>query len=89
MLFLAALIFAVPKVGIRKRVLGVAMGIPVIYFGNVMRILLVVCLWKSFGYGIAEVFHDYLWQAGLAIVVLTAWVVWLKWSGRLGRTFLK
>lgn len=89
MLFMAALVFAAPKVGLKKRIAGIAMGVPIIYFANLMRILLVVCIWVAFGYGVAGIFHDYLWQAGLAVVVITIWTVWLKWAGRLGRTFLK
>ena len=85
MLFLAALIFAVPKVEMKKRIAGVVTGIPVIYAGNLARILIVVFISLNYGYEIASVIHDYFWQAGLISLVLILWILWLLWTGKFKR----
>ena len=85
MLFLAALLFAVPKVPKMKRFIGLLIGIPIIYIGNLYRILLVVFVWKVYGQGASNLLHDYLWQIGLVSLVLVIWIIWLLWIGRIGR----
>ena len=92
-LFFAALIFAVPKVNIRKRVVGLAFGIPAIYVGNLFRILIMVFISLTFEYELAKLIHDYFWQIGLISLVLVVWIMWLLWTGKFGSkreiTFLK
>jgi len=83
MLFLAALIVAVPGISKRKRVIGLVFGIPLIYLGNLLRILLIVQIQQAYGLGFANVVHDYLWQAGLISLVLLIWVSWLIWLGKI------
>jgi exosortase/archaeosortase family protein len=83
MLLLAALVFAVPKVRMKKRVIGVALGIPAIYIGNLARILAVVLAWHNYGFEFASAIHDYFWQAGLISLVLALWVSWLAWTGKI------
>jgi exosortase/archaeosortase family protein len=83
MLFLVALMVAVPGVLWKKRLAGIVLGIPLIYLGNLARILLIVHVEQVYGLEIANVFHDYLWQAGLISLVLVIWVFWLVWLGRL------
>jgi exosortase/archaeosortase family protein len=78
MLFYAALIMATLGVSIRKRILGIAAGIPIIYSGNLARITAVVLIERSYGFDAAMLFHDWLWQAGLMAVILITWLVWLK-----------
>lgn len=89
MLFLAALIFAVPRVLIKKRLLGLLVGVPVIYIGNLLRILVMVFIWKAYGYEFANIIHDYFWQLGLISLVLIMWISWLIWVGKAKVTFLK
>lgn len=89
MLFLAALIFAVPRVMIKKRLLGLAVGIPVIYIGNLLRILMMVFIWNAYGYEFAMLVHGYFWQLGLISLVLIVWVSWLIWVQKIKITFLK
>jgi exosortase/archaeosortase family protein len=71
-----ALVFAVPKVDNRKRLISM-IGIPVIYAANIVRIAFL--LWVATSMGISEfrLFHEYLWKFGLSMVVLGAWYVWL------------
>ncbi len=71
-----ALVFAVPKVDNRKRLIGM-IGIPVIYAANIIRIAFL--LWTAASMGISEfrLFHEYLWKFGLSAVVFGAWYVWL------------
>ena len=73
-----ALVLATLGVSMRKRALGIAAGIPVIYLGNLGRIVVVVLVERSYGLDAAIVFHDWLWQAGLIALVLVSWLVWLK-----------
>jgi exosortase/archaeosortase family protein len=89
MLFLTALIFAVPGVEIKKRLAGIVVGVPLIYIGNLVRILAVVSIWETYGYETASLVHDYFWQAGLISLVLVIWVLWLHFAGKMEITFLK
>lgn len=80
MLAFVALIFATMDTGKRKRLFGLVFGIPLIYLGNLFRIVLVVFIERGFGLEAALFFHDWLWQAGLIALVLCLWLVWLKWE---------
>jgi exosortase/archaeosortase family protein len=75
-----ALVFATLGIGMRKRLLGLAAGIPLIYLGNLARITVVVLIERGFGLDAAMVFHDLLWQAGLIALVLALWLAWLEWD---------
>lgn len=83
MLLLVALIFAFPRVSMGKRLAGLAFGIPLIYLGNLARIIVVVLVQQSLGVGAAMVIHDYLWQAGLIALVLLTWLLWLSWTNKI------
>ncbi len=95
-LFLFALLFAVPssffnKKGLFKtkkpknmlkmRLLGLAIGIIVLWVGNLGRILGIVWVEQAFGVELAMIAHAYLWQLGLIALVLVVWVAWL-WFNR-------
>lgn len=86
MLFLFALIFATLGVSLRKRLLGLVIGIPVIYLGNLFRILLIVLIQQNWGAPAAELFHVYFWSLGLIALVLLAWGLWLWRVGRISFT---
>lgn len=91
MLAFVALVFATLGASMKKRLSGIIAGIPLIYLGNLLRIVVVVLIERGFGFEAAVIFHDWLWQAGLIFIVLFVWLVWLKWdslperSGFLGR----
>jgi exosortase/archaeosortase family protein len=83
MLLMFALIFSVPNVEIKKRLIGLAFSLPSIYIGNLFRILLVVWIWEVYGLSFALLFHNYFWQLGLISLVLFLWLFWLFWVGKL------
>jgi exosortase/archaeosortase family protein len=80
LLFLFALLFAVPGVKYRKRLIGLAIGIPLIWLGNLLRIAGVVFAQGIWGTGFALVLHDWLFQLWMTVLVLGAWVFWLLWA---------
>ena len=80
MLFLFALIFAVPRIDWKKKVLGLVIGIPIIWIGNLTRVIGVVLAERSWGVDIALSLHDYGYMIGLVILVLIIWIIWLKLS---------
>jgi len=80
MLAFVALVMAALGVSMRKRALGIAAGIPLIYLGNLARILLVVMAEAAYGYEAALFLHDWLWQAGLIALVLVLWLGWLRYD---------
>lgn len=80
MLFLFALIFAVPLVSLRKRLAGLAVGLPLIWIGNLLRIVSVVSLQGIWGTEAALFMHDTVFQAGLIAAVLITWLAWLLWA---------
>jgi len=80
MLFLGALVFAVPGVFLRKKLLGVLIGIPIIYLGNLGRVVGIVLTEQAYGFEAAMLVHDWLWRFGLIALVLVVWLVWFKLS---------
>jgi len=79
MLFFFALVFASAGASMRKRALGLAAGLPLIYIGNIARIVVVVLAERVYGLQAAMLLHDWLWQAGLAALVIALWLAWLEW----------
>lgn len=75
-LFLFALIFAIPNVPNKKRLLGLVIGIPVIWFANLGRIIGIVLVEKAYDLETAMFTHDILWRFGLIGVVLGFWLFW-------------
>ncbi|MBI4020392.1 MAG: archaeosortase/exosortase family protein [Candidatus Aenigmarchaeota archaeon] len=78
MLFLFALVFAVPRVAMRKRLLGLLWGLPLVWIGNLGRVVGIVLVERNYGIEAAMFAHDFLWRVGLVALVLGLWVVWLK-----------
>jgi exosortase/archaeosortase family protein len=89
MLFLTALIVAVPAVHWKKRAIGLAIGLPLLWFGNLLRILLIVFVGIVYGYEVAELIHAYLWQLGLISLVIGIWLTWLWWVGKIFKTKIR
>ena len=76
LLFMAALILAVPKASGRKRLIGIAVGIPSIWFANIGRGVAIVLVQQAYGVKAAMFTHDVLWSFGLIAVVLIYWLIW-------------
>jgi len=83
MLFFFALIFAVPGALMKKRLLGLIIGISLIWAGNLARIFMIVLVQQTYGTQAAMFLHSILWQAGLIALVLVLWVLWLFRMGGL------
>ena len=83
MLFLFALVFATLGVSLKKRLLGLLIGIPIIYLGNLSRIFMIVFIQQNWGTLAAEIFHTWLWSLGLIALVILVWIAWLWRSGKL------
>ena len=77
-LFLFALIFAVPAVALRKRLIGLGLGVPIIWIGNQARIIGVVLTERVTSVQFAMFTHDYFWRAFLILLVLGIWMLWIK-----------
>ncbi len=83
MLFFFSLIMAVPDIGkqkikLSKRAIALLIGIPIIWIGNLLRVLGIVLVQQGYGFGAAMLFHDYVYRVGLVALVLVLWFVWLK-----------
>ena len=80
MVFLGAMVLAVPAVAWKRRAIGLAIGIPLIYLGNLARIVGIVLAEQAWGYDAAIVTHDWLWRSGLVAIVLGIWILWMRWA---------
>ena len=62
----------------RKKAAGLAMGIPALYFGNVIRLTLIFVA-SRYDPRLFGVIHVYLGQVFTVFLVLLACILWLKW----------
>jgi exosortase/archaeosortase family protein len=81
---LIALIIAPMGVPWRKRVVGMALGLPALYAANIARVATVASAGAGIGEGTASLLHDFLWQWGLTAAVLSLWICFLLYSGAFG-----
>ena len=86
MLFFLALVFAVPQ---GRRRLWALLGLPVIWFGNLARIVGAVLIQQAFGTPAALLAHDIFWKLGMVALVLGLWWLWLRRSSKIvkGKSF--
>ncbi len=61
---------------IKKKLLGIALGIPAIFIFNIVRIAVLLIAGAS-SLRLFDFMHLYFWQATLIIMIATAWVGWL------------
>jgi len=86
-IYLAALIaFPAP---FRKRLLGLAAGVPVLYAINLARL---VCLATIGAYwredpAVFEFAHQYVWQAVYVLIVVGVWLLWVELIVRPGTSW--
>lgn len=78
-LALCGLVFAVRGVHLKKRIIGMAAGLPVIFFGNIFRIYTSLYAGVVLGTDKFPVIHEFLWQAGMMALIICAWIVWMKY----------
>jgi archaeosortase B (VPXXXP-CTERM-specific) len=60
----------------RKRAVGFALGIPLIYLFNVLRILLLILVGR-FHPESFEFMHLYFWQATMIAMITAVWLLWI------------
>ena len=74
LIYLAAVFsFSAP---IRKKIIGVLMGLPAIFIFNAIRIILLLVV-GAYSYKTFNFMHLYLWQVTLIIMIATIWIGWL------------
>jgi archaeosortase B (VPXXXP-CTERM-specific) len=61
---------------IRKRLLGMAIGIPAIFLFNLARIIFLL-LAGAYSKSLFDFMHLYFWQATLIIMISSVWIGWL------------
>jgi exosortase/archaeosortase family protein len=71
-----ALVVAYP-VSVRDRLLGIALGVPIILVFNFGRIVAAAAVSES-NPAAFTFFHDYLFQVGMVLVTVAAWAAWLS-----------
>jgi archaeosortase B (VPXXXP-CTERM-specific) len=75
MLIFMAAVLAYPT-GWRDKLLGFALGIPLLYLFNLARII--VLLWVGrYHNGLFEFMHIYFWQATLILMITSVWLLWI------------
>jgi archaeosortase B (VPXXXP-CTERM-specific) len=75
MLIFMAAVLAYPT-GWRDKLMGFALGIPLLYLFNLARIL--VLLWVGrFHNELFEFMHIYFWQATLILMITSVWLLWI------------
>jgi archaeosortase B (VPXXXP-CTERM-specific) len=75
MLIFMAAVLAYPT-SWRDKLLGFAMGIPLLYLFNLARII--VLLWVGrYHNELFEFMHIYFWQATLILMITSVWLLWI------------
>ncbi len=74
LIFLAA-VFAYPT-GWVDKLLGFALGVPLLYSFNVARILVLLYVGR-FHIDLFEFMHLYFWQATLILMITSVWLLWI------------
>lgn len=78
-LFLSFIVFHPATV--RQKAIGLAMGSPALYLGNLVRLALTFIVSRYDG-RLFDVFHVYLGQVFSMFLVLLVCILWLKWIDR-------
>lgn len=60
----------------KKKLIGVAIGIPAIFLFNLIRIILLLVVGAS-SFDTFNFMHLYLWQVTLIIMIASIWIMWL------------
>ncbi len=70
----------------RKRLLGLAIGLPLLYGINIARLTCLALIGAYTGNGrIFEFAHEYVWQAVYIVFVVIIWLMWVEFIVRPGR----
>jgi archaeosortase B (VPXXXP-CTERM-specific) len=74
LIFIAA-VMAFPT-SLKKKGIGLAFGIPLMYLFNIVRILVLLVV-GSYYYEIFDFMHLYFWQVTLILMITSVWVLWI------------
>ncbi|MCD6229392.1 MAG: exosortase/archaeosortase family protein [Candidatus Diapherotrites archaeon] len=72
------LIVGYPFAGFRKKLFGLLIGVPLIYFANVVRITTIMMGVHDIGYWVFDLFHIFIWREGMILVSLGIWFFWTR-----------
>jgi len=75
---LFALAIATPKRKIKNKLKFLAVGLPVLFILNFLRIATTILVAVIFGFKYFEVVHIFLWREGLIAAVVIIWYLWLR-----------
>jgi exosortase H (IPTLxxWG-CTERM-specific) len=76
MLLFAAAVLAFPSTW-KSKGLGFLMGLPLIYFFNILRIVFLAVIGVHFR-SLFDFMHIYFWQATLVVIIVTVWFLWIR-----------
>jgi archaeosortase B (VPXXXP-CTERM-specific) len=68
----------------RQRLAGFALGIPLIYAVNVLRVAMLLFVGRHWP-GALDFLHIYLWQATLILMITGTWLLWIALVVRRGQ----
>jgi archaeosortase B (VPXXXP-CTERM-specific) len=71
----AAAVLAFPT-GWKKKAVGFGLGIPLIYFFNVIRIMVLILV-GHFYHAAFQFMHLYFWQATMIAMITSVWLLWI------------
>ena len=71
----AAAVLAFPT-GWKKKAVGFGLGIPMIYFFNVVRIMVLILVGRFYR-EIFDFMHLYFWQATMIAMITSVWLLWI------------
>jgi archaeosortase B (VPXXXP-CTERM-specific) len=74
LIFLAA-VLAYPT-GWRKKLIGVGLGVPILYGFNLARILVLIWVGR-YRPALFDFMHLYFWQATLILMITSVWLLWI------------
>jgi archaeosortase B (VPXXXP-CTERM-specific) len=75
LIFLAAVI-AYPS-GWKKKALGAALGIPLLYLINIVRMVFITAV-GNWSPNTFEFMHLYFWQVAMILIIVAVWVLWIE-----------
>ena len=73
-----ALVFALPRVGIKKKIKGILFGFPLIYIVNILRLSLLLKIVNIYGSEYFEIWHTFFFRDGLVLFIFLLWVFWVE-----------
>ena len=71
----AAAVLAFPTTWLKK-LIGLVLGVPILYAFNVVRILVLLVVGR-YQPSIFEFMHLYFWQATLILMITSVWLLWI------------